>query len=286
MLVKNIAYAVFFAGLLPSVAFGSVAYTPSRPCDCINNDCGQTYQDVLWGYQQNASDNYVDDTEIRDFRQGQSQNEDAFDLNDWFNFDIDGYLSANLTMNMLSWKNSYKSNYAGVDLAFEADKYSFERVMGGSLAVGAIFDGDLRADLEIGLSSEFKDENEFATYTLSVPYAMANFYRDLKSGLYFGVGVGVARPETNLELRLPTGIARSSKESWTPKVGVLLGYALKINDSISLDARYRLSGYKGTKMSGVFLWDQEHGFIEEYDLFVNSDYIIENTVSVGLRYRF
>lgn len=296
---------MFFAGLVPSLAFGSVAYTPSRPCNVVNNCFGPACQSAQYGYVPEIVNNDTDYVENRDFQQDyqdyvepeeyyaevrdfQQDNvkKDEESSEPWFSFGDDWYIGANVMMNMWSWKNEYDSNYSGVDIAFDADVYSFERVLGGSLAVGNIFDGGWRAELEVGMTSEFKDESEFATYTMAAPYLVANVYHDFDVGLYIGAGAGVVRPETKLDLRLPTELAKFAEQSWSPKASVMFGYILKFNYNFGLDFKYRYSMFKGNKMSGAFLWDQEHGFIEKYGLDINSELVEEHTFSAGVRYKF
>ena len=301
MLMKGLKSLVVFAALLPVAAFGSMVYVPSRPCN--NTAWVPAYQNLPCGCQQNGWSYNCDgaeaqDVQTYDFEQNVPQQQVAqqYDVNqepkpkaeDKAFAVVGWYLAANVMMNMWSWENEYKSNYDGVNLAFEDDKYSFKRVLSGSVALGTMFDKELRGDIEFGLSKQFKDENEFATYTMSAPYIMANFYRDFESGLYFGAGVGVARPEAKLELRLPAGVSRSAKKAWTPRVSAMLGYALGFGDNMYLDLKYRLTGFKGTKMSGTFLWDQDETdeYIEVYSLNVEAGLVVENTLSVGLRYRF
>lgn len=303
-MIKNIAYAVFFAGLLPSVAFGSVAYTPSRPCNVVNNCFGPACQSAQYGYVPEIVNNDTDYAENRDFQQDYVEPEEYYaEVRDfqqdngqkdegpsepWFSFGDDWYIGANVMMNMWSWKNKYDSNYAGVDIAFESDIYSFERVLGGSLAVGNIFDGGWRAELEIGMTSEFKDDSEYATYTMAVPYLVANVYHDFDVGLYIGAGLGVARPETKLDLMLPTELAKFAEQSWSPKASIMFGYMWSFNDRFGVDFKYRLSGFKGNKMFGTFLWNQDtsNPVLEAYDLHIDNDFVVENTFSAGVRYKF
>ena len=298
---------MFFAGLLPSVAFGSVAYTPSRPCNVVNNCFGPACQSAQYGYVPEIVNNDTDYAENRDFQQDYVEPEEYYaEVRDfqqdnvkkdegpsepWFSFGDDWYIGANVMMNMWSWKNKYDSNYAGVDIAFESDIYSFERVLGGSLAVGNIFDGGWRAELEVGMTSEFKDESEFATYTMAVPYLVANVYHDFDVGLYIGAGLGVARPETKMDLDLREAGAELSKfaeQSWTPKASIMFGYMWSFNDRFGVDFKYRLSGFKGNKMFGTFLWNQDtsNPVLEAYDLHIDNDFVVENTFSAGVRYKF
>jgi opacity protein-like surface antigen len=301
-LIKNIAYAVFFAGLMSSVAFGSVEYTPSRPCNVVNNCFGPACQSAQYGYMPEIVNNDTDCAENRDFQQDYVEPEEYYaEVRDfqqdngqkdegpsepWFSFGDDWYIGANVMMNMWSWKNEYDSNYSGVDIAFESDIYSFERVLGGSLAVGNIFDGGWRAELEVGMTSEFKDESDYATYTMAAPYLVVNVYHDFDVGLYIGAGAGVARPETKLDLRLPTELAKFAEQSWSPKASIMFGYMWSFNDRFGVDFKYRLSGFKGNKMAGTFLWDQNTSVLEEYDLHIDSDFVVENTFSAGVRYKF
>lgn len=255
MFGKKIAYAMFFAGFLPVTAFGTMAYTPSRPCSCVsgNTSC--------------QTSTYVP---MKQKKSSESGN--------W-------YVGANFMMNMWSWENDYKSDYDGSDLIFSKDTYSFESVTGFSVAVGRRFESGMRGDIELGKSSTFTDADDVAQFSMSMMYLMGNLYYDFGSGFYLGAGVGVAKPTVKVEGSLFGG-SGGEDSSVSPKVGAALGYAKQVADNVFIDIRYRLSGLKGTDLSKPFLWDQYTEEFEPYMLQIESGLILENSVSVGLRYSF
>jgi len=255
MFVKKVAYAMFFAGFLPVTAFGTMAYTPSRPCGCMQRSAPcqtSTYVPV--------------------------QQKKSSEPGEW-------YVGANFMMNMLSWENDYKSDYDGSDLMFSKDTYSFESVTGFSVVLGRRFESGIRGDIEFGKTSTFTDEDDVAQFSMDMMYVMGNLYYDFGSGVYLGAGVGAAKPTVKIEGALFGG-AGGENSSISPKVGAAIGYAAQIADSVFVDFRYRLSGLKGTDLSKSFLWDQYTGEFEPYILQIESGLILENSVSLGLRYSF
>ncbi len=294
MINNRIAYAVFLS-ILPMTALGSMAYVPSRPCDCVLG-CDYTADTAPNGYGANGWNYYRGAPGYHDFQRVQPVNEDTEQTQDqplnqaektdnsWQ--DVGMYVAANLGANMWSWKNTYESNYAGVDLSQSQDKYSFENVWGASLALGMGFDENLRGDIELGITSKFEDSDDIAEYTLQSQYIMANVYRDFESGFYLGVGLGAAKVTAGLGGALFD--SKKQEESITSiKVGLSAGYATKIADNMFVDFRYRLSGLKSAEISNSsFLWDDVEGDYVSYSLRIKSDLLVENALSVGLRFYF
>ncbi|MBO4672255.1 MAG: outer membrane beta-barrel protein [Alphaproteobacteria bacterium] len=294
-MVKNrIAYAIFLS-ILPVTAFGSMAYVPSRPCDCVLG-CGYTAETAPNGYGADGWNYYRGAPGYHDFRRVQpvetpdeqleqpTQQPQQQNSTSWQ--DTGMYVAANLIANMWSWKNTYDSNYGGVDLSQSQDKYSFENVWAGSVALGMKFDENLRGDIELGITREFEDSDEVAKYTLSEQYAMANVYRDFDSGFYLGAGLGVAKVTAGLGGAL-FGSETLEESVTSIKVGLSAGYAMSIADNMFIDFRYRLSGLKNADISNSsFLWDETEGDYLLYSLHIKSDYLVENAFSVGIRFNF
>ena len=278
MLLRKVAFIGGVGCIAPILANATMVYTPSRPCGCVAG-CNATYNAGSCGCVQN---NYANNTEFRNFQRVSAQStQESLDTGprDW-------YLAANVAMNFWSWENEYNSNYGGTDLLFNKDEYSFESVFGGALAIGTRFSSGIRGDVELGFSSEFSDSDDLAEYKLSVPYLMANAYWDFESGMYFGGGLGVARPTVNLSGAMFDG-GNAEKKSWSPKVGFALGYATAIADNTFIDFKYRISLMKGADMSRTFLWEQVPGSgASQYVLQVENDLILENALSVGIRFSF
>lgn len=272
---KNLVFSILFAGIVPVCANASMVYTPSRPCGAVMGCDGECYPyvrqadfrpSVLWNndVQQNTR---VETSGVRK------------------NAPADWYIGVNAAMNFWSWENEYNSNYGGTDLLFNKDEYSFESVFGGAIAVGTWFASGIRGDIELGMSAEFSDSDDLAEYKLSIPYLMANAYWDFDSGLYLGGGLGVARPKITLDGALFNG-GSGEDASVSPKVGFALGYASQIADNTFIDFRYRISLMKGTDVSQTFTWEQTPGSGEQYILQVENDLILENALSVGIRFGF
>lgn len=285
MQIKRLLWAVLLALTAPVASFAGVAYVPSRPCNC-NAAWMPAYPSWNPGCQQNwvkAQEN-AENSEPYNFQkqQGQEKQQKKRSINQ----DYDYYIAANITKNMWSWDNEYESNYTGVDLLFNNDHYSFESVWGGSVAVGTVFESGLRGDVELGVSKKFKDIDDFAGFTMHVPYVMANVYKDFESGFYLGAGLGVARPTVTIQGDLFDNI-ETEKNSISPKIGVSVGFATRVADNFFIDLRYRFSGLKGTDISSKFWWDQYNdGNYEQFYMQVKAGLIMENAVSAGIRFTF
>lgn len=184
------------------------------------------------------------------------------------------YLNVHADLSFLSWKNKYKY---GLDTS--TDKFNFKPVYGLDLAVGCKFSKSGRADIELGYIGNYSEqETEYYTdyltektdFNLSATALTVNGYYDFESGIYMGVGVGVALVRASIN---HSELSKVSKTNVSPTGAVVLGWAMPLNDKLSLDMRYRLSAFSGDKF---------------YDLDVQTKIglIMDNSVSVGLRYAF
>lgn len=186
-----------------------------------------------------------------------------------------GVLRAELAF--LNFKNKYSSDVA-LDPSEDHDNYSFEPVFAVNGAVGMRIDYFWRADLELGYLTRFTDEDEGYKFTLDVPYLMANGYYDFTNGLYVGAGLGIAFPTTTWDSVVFTDAGNRSKTSVSPMVGLMLGYTYKLDDNMVLDLRYRIAGLNGVKhkreMNSVNYFQSKTGLI------------LDNSISIGLRYEF
>lgn len=261
---KSKFYLFLIGSVLPGSAFASIAYTPTRPCACLSC-CGQQAQ---YPVQQN----YVQTNNFQ--RAPQTVKQDK----EW-------YLSANVAMNMWSWGTEYESDYSGTNISFDNDDYSFESMFGGTVAIGKQFESGMRADVEVGISAEFSDSDEIAKYSLSAPYVMANVYYDFDSGIFLGAGLGLAKPEVKLDGELFEN-KEYSKTDLSIKVGAAVGYSAHVADNAYIDFKYRLSGFRGPDLTNAFMWDQYVGTDELYSLNVKTGIVIENALSVGVRFYF
>ncbi len=196
------------------------------------------------------------------------------------------YIGGRLGVGFLNFKNEYSSDFSGIDNAFAEDKYSFKSVFDGSLMGGYRFNYFWRAELEAGYLGQFSDKDNGFEYTLSVPYVMANGYYDFTNGLYVGAGVGAAIPMTKFD-----GVdflpGDREKTSVSPMGGIMLGWAHKLDYDLVLDVRYRLAGFSGHTQKRTFeardniLKPWQGHYIEN-----KNGLILDNSVSVGLRYEF
>ncbi len=284
MLFKKIAFVLYLACFAPITAFGTMIYVPANPCACDNRPCDDVVilsrdfrkSGVVKKAEKVENPVVVKKTKSNTFK---NQDNDA-------GYNV--YLAGNLAMNIWNWKNDYNSNYAGTDLLFSQDEYSGETVFGGNVALGVYLSKNWRMDLELGLTKEFEDYDEAATYTLSMPYLMANAYYDFDSGFYLGGGLGIVRSNVTIDGLLFQNSTSGAKYTDNLfKVGVAAGYAFRFGNNMHIDLRYRLSGIQGPEISRTFLWDQYNdGNYRDFSLKITSGLVLENAFSVGLRVSF
>ncbi|MDE6570873.1 MAG: outer membrane beta-barrel protein [Alphaproteobacteria bacterium] len=195
------------------------------------------------------------------------------------------YVTARAELSFLNWKNKYKSGYVGVDAGANSDKYSFEPVFGGGVSFGKTVNYFWRLEGEAGYIGSFSDKDNGFEFKISTPYLMVNGYRDFVNGLYVGAGVGMAIPTTKLDGDIFISGDRS-KTSVSPMGGLMLGWAHKLDDNFTVDVRYRLAGFNGPKQTRHFESVDAAGKIyNEY--FENKvGFVLDNSISIGLRYEF
>ncbi len=196
------------------------------------------------------------------------------------------YIGGRAELSFLNWKNKYSSDYIGVDTQYGDDGYSFEPVFGGAVSAGYRFDYFWRAELEAGYIGQFSDSDAWADFKLSAPYLMANGYYDFTNGLYVGAGAGIAVPTTELDGNIFYNGDRK-KTSVSPMLGVMLGYSYKLDHNLVLDLRYRLAGFMGAEQERGIEWREDALSEWQQGYFKNDiDLILDNSVSIGLRYEF
>ena len=193
------------------------------------------------------------------------------------------YSSLRAELSLLNWKNEY--SVEGV--AIGEDKYSFKPLFTLNGAFGKRFDYFWRVEAELGYISQFTDEDEGYKFALSVPYLMANGYYDFANGLYLGAGVGIALPMTELTDQEFVGDG-GKKLGVSPIIGLMAGYTHKLDDNIVLDLRYRIAGFYGTTqerewVAGAMIGGDPVGGLH---LKNKIGLILDNSVSVGIRYEF
>jgi len=188
------------------------------------------------------------------------------------------YASLRAELAFLNFKNKY-STEVPLSAADDHDDYSFEPVFAIDGAFGKRFDYFWRAEVELGYITRFTDEDEGYKFTLDVPYAMVNGYYDFTNGLYLGAGLGVALPTTTWDSVAFTDAGNRSKTHVSPIAGLMAGFAHKLDDNIVLDLRYRIAGMMGGKHKRLMAPPQN--YFES-----KTGFILDNSISIGLRYEF
>lgn len=188
------------------------------------------------------------------------------------------YMTGRVGVSFLNFKNKYSES--GVNIG--DDKYSFESVFDAGLAVGHRFGHFVRADIEAGYIGDFTDKDEGFEYTLSVPYLMANVYYDFLNGIYIGAGAGAALPTMQLDGSVFVDNGNRKEREFGGIGGISLGFAHKMDDNIILDLRYRLAGITGVKHKRSYV----HEDLTVHDVTVKTDFIMDNSISLGIRYEF
>lgn len=187
------------------------------------------------------------------------------------------YVGGHVALNLMNWENEYDTNSPD---KISNDSYT-ELMFGGDLFVGYKFNYFWRAEIEGGLLGQFEDESAGTTFKMTIPYLMANGYYDFINGLYVGAGVGIAMPKTELQGVFFNG-GDGSEQTVSPMVGVMLGYSYELDYNLTLDVRYRLSGLMGNKIERTF--KHKNGNI--YDISNDVGLILDNSISLGIRYNF
>ncbi len=182
-------------------------------------------------------------------------------------------------LSFLNWKNEYSAS--DVDVDGRSDKYSMEPVFGGSLSFGHMFNENWRGEVEAGMIGRFTDSGYGADFELTIPYMSLNVMYDFTEpqvqGLYVGGGLGFALPKLDFD----TGAINIQERAVSPMFALMVGYSYEMSENVSLDLRYRLSALFGPdgKENNV------NDFIGEY-FEVDTGFILDNSISLGLRYEF
>ena len=212
---------------------------------------------------------------MQDANTGKRQAESA--KSDWY-----GSLRAELSF--LSWKNKYSTDIPNVPDFSE--KYSMEPVFTGNFAFGKYIDGSWRAEIEAGYITEFSDTDQGYEIKLSAPYINVNGYYDFDNGLYLGAGAGIAIPRMEL---LDEQFESGNNPKWSvkPMGGLMIGWAPRLNDNMVLDLRYRLAGFMGAKQTREWVTACIEGNpVGGQHLSNKIDLVLDNSVSIGIRYEF
>lgn len=191
------------------------------------------------------------------------------------------YMGGRLALSFLNFTNDTTVSVSGVSEDV-SDDYSFETLFGGSVFAGTefqIYDEWFRGDIEGGLIGRFEDATAGTELKLTVPYLMANGYYDFVNGLYVGAGLGVALPKIELD-GFDFVDGDSKKTGVSPIMGLMFGWTYDLDARITLDLRYRLAGFWGPDI------ERSAEGINFVKVKTDIGFVLENSLSMGLRYRF
>lgn len=199
------------------------------------------------------------------------------------------YVGARVGVDLLSWKNKYSAKPASAidDLDADHDKYTFEPVFGGGVFAGLHINPAWRADLEIAYLGRFSDSDNGFSFKMSSQHVTLNAYYDFLNGFYLGAGLGGAF--TKGELDWDYFIANSRSKTQTSLAGALMvGYTHYLNERVVFDLRYRLSGFNGPKWTrGVMQPEFQNASGSELsEIGIKTGFILDNAITVGLRFEF
>ena len=101
--------------------------------------------------------------------------------------------------------------------------------------------------------------------------------------MYLGAGVGVAMPITTIDVVYADGSDRT-EYGVAPMAGVMLGYSYELDYNLVLDIRYRLAGMTGVdqRINNLQFTDGSGMTWFQNDI----DFILDNSISIGIRYEF
>ena len=184
------------------------------------------------------------------------------------------YVSAHADLSFLSWENEYTE---GTDSG--SDKFSFKPVVGADIAIGAELDKNWRADLELGYIGNYSEQETYFTsgflpakidFNLNTMYAIMNGYYGFNSGVYLGLGAGVAAVQVSWN---HNSLEKFSKTSASPMGAFVFGWNSRMTEKTYFDIRYRLAVFSGPTVQYLTFQDK-------------TGLITDNSLSVGVRYMF
>ncbi len=187
------------------------------------------------------------------------------------------YVGGRAEMAFLNWENEYSSDDPLAVGSEDSDKYSFESVFGGNVFVGHTFKYFWRAEVEAGLIGQFSDKDQGIEFKMTVPYVIANGYYDFANGLYVGAGLGIALPKTEFDWAAFVSGERDER-GVSPMGALMFGWSHKLDDNLVADLRYRLAGFVGP--------EHTRGFSDGVELTADVGFVLDNSISMGLRYEF
>lgn len=192
------------------------------------------------------------------------------------------YMTGRLELSFLNWENKYTVPQEYVlDSDGASDSYSFQQMFGGGISFGKRFQYFWRADVEGGYIGSFSDKDAGYEFQLSAAYLTANIYRDFIGGFYLGAGLGGAMITTALDSEAFVDYGNHEKQSLGVMGALMLGYSAELSEDIALDIRYRFAALTGGTHTRTV---QVPG--ATYDFETKIGFIMDNSLSLGLRYQF
>lgn len=188
------------------------------------------------------------------------------------------YVTGRAELSFLNFKNKYSvsSLELDVDKDSDEDKYSFEPVFGGSIAAGKKINYFWRGELEAGYLGYFEDEDAEAKFSISMPYIMANGFYDFTNGLYVGAGIGASMNQYKVKY---VDLFSKDKTQFAPMGALMFGWTHALDENLVVDLRYRLAGMTGAEIKTEIIGVGA-------DFKVKTGMILDNSVSLGIRYEF
>ena len=159
------------------------------------------------------------------------------------------------------------------------ENYRFKPVIGLDLTTGYRINKKWRFDGSVGymgkyLESETNDRDisglQKTDLSLETFYITANAYYDIAYGIYAGLGLGMAFVNMTVD---DTFGGKESKTNISPMGAGIIGWTYMLDEKIDFDIHYRLSLYNGGKLTIA-------------GATFDAGTIINNTLSVGVRYHF
>lgn len=191
------------------------------------------------------------------------------------------YIGGRVSLSLLNWKSEHSTTAVSAWQLNGETSYT-EVVFGGGVSVGRRLGYFWRAELEGGLIGSHEHDDVGTTFKLTIPYVIANAYYDFANGFYLGAGAGVALPTVKWYGQDFTG-GEDKERGVSPMGAFMFGYARKLDYNLWLDLRYRLSALVGPEHTRIF----EEGLAAERHSITNDiGLILDNSISVGLRYEF
>ncbi|MCL2331287.1 MAG: porin family protein [Proteobacteria bacterium] len=195
------------------------------------------------------------------------------------------YVGASVFANFAMFESKHLTN--GV---FDAsDPYSVDKFnvwqLGGFVSAGQKFHPNWRIEGELGWFGKYSESQFGVDFSIHTPYIVANGIYDTNignyGGMYFGLGLGAAFPTTFVDSwRFSSG--PKTKTELSPMIGLMAGWQYPIANSLYLDARYRISGYWGTDHTEQWISTSN----VQYDFTNKTGLVLNNTISLGVRYEF